>query len=703
MLERLKKAEARKMVQFLQRDVYGPAYQRFTNVLRKVDLGTVKDMRRVRRLQEQLVALNKLTDAAMRRAYNVTIDNATEIANYEALWNAKTLESVVPLDVSFNYPDTNVLRSIIVNKPMEGKRVATWFKGFSKSAQKDMVKKVNVGLALGESNQAIGRRIRESLNLSAKKASYIARTLTSHTVHHAREETYRLNNDIIKGVQWLSTLDTRTSLQCIGLDGKEFAIDDGPRPPIHFNCRSTVIPITVSWQEFGLKDPKPSIRSSMDGKPVKSTTTYGKWLKRQPHKVQDQVLGKKRAQMWREGKVTIDDFVDKDYKPIPLSRLIQTEGMVTPEAMKTMAAPLEPGTPKAGQTIATKEVTARTLTGEQADRIFELRKVYDELDNGTIDFLEAKKRTKSHLSWLRRKGGISNTEAKAYAFGELPIRVPGQETGWLPKRVPKKVFKETTKPPKPKPKPKVEPVPTEKYFYEQTAGWETRHEAHKAALQQRLGYNPEDFKGLGGKPPKEMVADFWEKMTNETKNGRFARRRVTSRSSTMETEYILKQCKKADGVAASIIPKNAPNSALTWWREYPVNVKIHKQYIRAHANPASLDVTFHIGDGSRVVFHEMGHLFERSPSVQNKCRKWLAKRAGGKWGTAQEVLGYDNGVKTWKNKFFDRYTGKQYPAGFTEAFSMGFQNFYSHSQAFKFAVKDFDHFSLIHGILSGAI
>lgn len=69
----------------------------------------------------------------------------------------------------------------------------------------------------------------------------IIRTVIQHVASVGRTETMVANSDLVKGHQWVSTFDSRTTAQCQGLDGREFKIGDGPLPPIHVNCRSTII------------------------------------------------------------------------------------------------------------------------------------------------------------------------------------------------------------------------------------------------------------------------------------------------------------------------------------------------------------------------------------------------------------------------------------------------------------------------------
>ena len=64
----------------------------------------------------------------------------------------------------------------------------------------------------------------------------------------------------------------------------------------------------------------------MDGQ-VPQSLTYPKWLKQQSARVQDEALGPTRGRLFRQGKVTIDRFVDDQRQVISVKELLQSEGL----------------------------------------------------------------------------------------------------------------------------------------------------------------------------------------------------------------------------------------------------------------------------------------------------------------------------------------------------------------------------------------
>lgn len=75
-----------------------------------------------------------------------------------------------------------------------------------------------------------------------------ARTKTTEVFNRGRLEFFN-SSDVVSGYQYSAILDGRTTVICAGLHGKKFKKGTEPVPPLHFNCRSILIPIT-RFEEF---------------------------------------------------------------------------------------------------------------------------------------------------------------------------------------------------------------------------------------------------------------------------------------------------------------------------------------------------------------------------------------------------------------------------------------------------------------------
>lgn len=128
------------------------------------------------------------------------------------------------------------------------------------------------------------------------------------------------HDDILKGVQWVSTWDTRTTKICISLDGESWDFDRnklpgtikvwrGP-PPAHPNCRSMLSPLTKTWAEYkndhSIKGEEIPIgqRESMDGLQPGNRDIRFLMEERWSDERALRLLGRTRFDLWKSGRIT---------------------------------------------------------------------------------------------------------------------------------------------------------------------------------------------------------------------------------------------------------------------------------------------------------------------------------------------------------------------------------------------------------------
>ena len=150
----------------------------------------------------------------------------------------------------------------------------------------------------------------------------LVRTSVNQVSNIASQQTYKSNREITDNFIFVATLDSRTSLTCASKDGKEFSYDDGPVPPLHFNCRSTTVAVP-NWKKlkavYGIERPdKEAMRASSEGL-IPAGEDYGQWLSKQGVEVKEQVLGKSKARYF-------DLLVDKYGPKQAIRKLVSTDG-----------------------------------------------------------------------------------------------------------------------------------------------------------------------------------------------------------------------------------------------------------------------------------------------------------------------------------------------------------------------------------------
>jgi SPP1 gp7 family putative phage head morphogenesis protein len=118
--------------------------------------------------------------------------------------------------------------------------IGDWEYNFRKDLQIAMQKALKDGTPISSVIAEVEGEAANKLNTSIER---FARTKTTEVLNNARLAVYDDSDDVV-GYQYSAVLDSRTTELCAGLHGKKFKKGNEPVPPLHFNCRSMLIPIT---------------------------------------------------------------------------------------------------------------------------------------------------------------------------------------------------------------------------------------------------------------------------------------------------------------------------------------------------------------------------------------------------------------------------------------------------------------------------
>lgn len=333
LIERLKAQTVRDILRFLNDDV-------LPDLLGQIErrLGQGKRRWTTKRARAMAAVNRKTLQAGLRGTREKLTDALVQASFTEAEFTrAMAVRAAQPLQLDFTMPSLATLRAIVETDPMEGHLLRDWFSGLEGATGRDITRQINIGVAQGEGVETIVRRIKGTqaqgfrdgiLQTARYRVRAIVRTAVAHTVNYARTATMEENQDVIKAEQFVAVLDHRTTEVCMGNDGKVSPVGEGPRPPLHFQCRSTIIPVLRSWEELGIpaREVPPRTRAAMNGQ-VPATMTYGDWLRQQPAGIQNEALGPARAELFRQGKVAIDRFADSRGNRLNLQQLRAREGL----------------------------------------------------------------------------------------------------------------------------------------------------------------------------------------------------------------------------------------------------------------------------------------------------------------------------------------------------------------------------------------
>jgi SPP1 gp7 family putative phage head morphogenesis protein len=294
---------------------------------RGLDLGPTAT-KRLRALLDELKALNA---AIYTKAHDALAEELSDFAEAEADFQRKALIASVGADLGMTLPAPARLRAIATEVPMEGKLLSAWTEGMEAGRIDRLSQAIRLGMVQGETTDQIVRRIRGTraagyadgvLDISRRSAKSITHTAVSHVSNVAAQHTWRENSHVVKGWQFLATFDSRTTITCAGLSGQVFPIGEGPIPPRHIRCRSVSVPVTRSYRELGVDADEipPHKRANMDGQ-IAGDTTFSKWLGDKGAATQDEILGKTRADLWRQGKLDLAQFIKADGTILTLDQL----------------------------------------------------------------------------------------------------------------------------------------------------------------------------------------------------------------------------------------------------------------------------------------------------------------------------------------------------------------------------------------------
>jgi SPP1 gp7 family putative phage head morphogenesis protein len=331
-LEQLKAGQARSLVPFLKE---------IDQAIRlRLSKGEVTEIGRAR-LERLLAAVDDQVRGILARFATEFRGELRELAGAEARFEARSLDNSIrnPRFEAVVPAPQKVLASALAAplgvRGIHGGRLLDGFvKGWSESARELIVGRIRRGAFEGEPSAAIARAIRGTQALGfrdgtlaqvRRQSEAMVRTAVSHVSHIARLETFRANGDLVKSYRWLSTLDNRTSEICMGLSGEVFKVGDGPIPPAHVNCRSTIVAELderFAFLEEGRK------QASQFG-PVDAKQGYFSWIKTQPAAFQDKVLGPMKGRLLRQGGLSPETFRkltrSENFQPLTLREMERLE------------------------------------------------------------------------------------------------------------------------------------------------------------------------------------------------------------------------------------------------------------------------------------------------------------------------------------------------------------------------------------------
>jgi SPP1 gp7 family putative phage head morphogenesis protein len=311
-----------------------------TKELAAADLPGVKmTAYRQARLSALLAEVKLLSSKAYKSVAKAVDNDLMSAAKWVGLSSADSLNGILGTAFAKASLPPAFLEKLVSNTMVEGAPSSEWWSRQTPQLSQKFADQMRLGLAKGDTLDQLIKRVRGTparagqmaksgiMEVQKHQAAAIIRTSMQTITNETRLEVWRQNNDLIKGVRWVSTLDNRTTPICRELDGKGWVYDPAgnlvpeghshpfPGPTAHWGCRSVQIPWTKSWSELTkdaggdkglakkLDEVPESTRASMNGQ-VPKTLMYDAWLKSLPEDQARQALGTAaNFRLWQSGKL----------------------------------------------------------------------------------------------------------------------------------------------------------------------------------------------------------------------------------------------------------------------------------------------------------------------------------------------------------------------------------------------------------------
>ena len=287
-------------------------------------------------------------DAVIRQYYDdaagIARDTTTSVAQVAASATADSLVAAVGAQVAISaIPTAAYLETLASDTIIQGVTQSGWWSKQSSDSSFKFQSAVRQGLVGAETTPQIVRRVRDVMDLSRRNAETLVHTSVQSVANTTREKIFADNDDVMSGKEWSAALDRRTCPTCGVRDGKRWDTKGKSishsipytMPPQHFRCRCSMVPVLKTWKELGINmDELPDgTRASMEGQV--NDKTFADWLKRKTETdttFADKTLGKGRAELFRDGKITMDQMISGG-QPLTLAELKAKYGAPVPKIL----------------------------------------------------------------------------------------------------------------------------------------------------------------------------------------------------------------------------------------------------------------------------------------------------------------------------------------------------------------------------------
>lgn len=209
-----------------------------------------KTLEQLKKINNKLIQIRVQAFADAKKSVE---DESKKLAENEVKWGKRVTKEMTG-EKNLNEPSKTALSRVVENSLSSGRTLQQWFLKIAADDAARVETVVQQGFSSGLSIDEIVRQIigtkandyRDGIfNTTRNEANNIARTICNGIANSAKMAFYQANDDVITGVEILSTLDGRTCPVCASLDRKRYKMDETPPSlPLHHQCRCVLLPVT---------------------------------------------------------------------------------------------------------------------------------------------------------------------------------------------------------------------------------------------------------------------------------------------------------------------------------------------------------------------------------------------------------------------------------------------------------------------------
>jgi hypothetical protein len=307
------------------------------------ELRKIVEQRWTAETRELMAAIKDVRSDVWTQSISTWTAELRTLAKQEGRFVEDVYTRFAPVKLEWASTNLNTLATVVTKRPFQGKLLREWADAEQLADADRIVAAIRIGITNGEDIIDVVRRVigttrndgRDGITqVSRNNVAAISHTSVMNTSQAARDLVFEENSSFFQTELFLAVLDGKTTLFCQAHSGKIYALTTGPALPAHWRCRSMYLPL-LDGAAIGDMPAQSFTKDMLDGLTkverrakvreltgsVPKSLSYNDWLRQQSAEFQDDVLGPKRAKIFRSGALTLDRFLDQGGRTLTLKEL----------------------------------------------------------------------------------------------------------------------------------------------------------------------------------------------------------------------------------------------------------------------------------------------------------------------------------------------------------------------------------------------